>query len=344
MAKELLLQNTPKGIYCAAGDFYIDPWRPVERAVITHAHSDHARWGMKKYLAHKDSEPIMRLRLGEDIQLETMDYHIEKDINGVKVSFHPSGHIIGGAQVRVEHKGEVWVASGDYKVQNDNISPAFEPVKCHTFITESTFGLPIYQWKPQSDIFNAINNWWKGNIEKSWASVLCGYPLGKAQRLLQNVDRSLGPVFAHGTTHRVLKAYRNHGIKLPHVEYVDLSLPKGSFAGALILAPPGVITSSWIKRFEPYSSAVASGWMNLRGAKRRSAADVGFVLSDHADWEGLNAAIKATEAQRVFVTHGYTGTFAHWLREQGYNAEEWKTEFVGELEEEIDIKGEEEKE
>lgn len=318
--KPNLIEFSNKGLYCPAGKFYIDPFKPVEKALITHAHGDHARWGMRSYLSHYDSIPIMKVRLGEHNNYQGINYGEKLNINGVAVSFHPAGHIIGSAQIRLEYKGEVWVVSGDYKLENDGLSPTFEPVQCNTFITESTFGLPIYRWQPQSIIFNEINNWWRSNLDKGITSIILGYSLGKAQRILFNLDKSIGPVFLHGAIYNLNKVLIDAGHPLPDFLKFEPGIKKNSFTGAMIVAPPSAAGSPWMRKFQPYSMAVASGWMALRGAKRRKAADKGFILSDHADWPELNEAVKACGAERVFVTHGYTQTFATWLRSQGIEA------------------------
>lgn len=318
--KPNLIEFSNKGLYCPPGKFYIDPFKPVEKALITHAHGDHARWGMKYYLSHFDSIPIMKVRLGEQNHFEGINYDEEININGVKVSYHPAGHIIGSAQIRLEYKGEVWVVSGDYKLENDGLSPAFEPVPCNTFITESTFGLPIYRWMPQESIFKDINNWWQSNKEKGVTSIILGYSLGKAQRILYNLDKTIGPVYLHGAIYNLNKVLIDAGHPLPDFPKFESGIKKNQFTGAMIVAPPSTAGSPWMRKFQPYSMAVASGWMALRGAKRRKAADNGFILSDHADWPELNIAVKACGAERVFVTHGYTQTFATWLRSQGVEA------------------------
>lgn len=332
-----MLTFNENGIYCPQADLYIDPWKRVDTALITHAHADHSRWGMKRYVAHKDSVPVMKLRLGGTINVRGVAYGETFTINGVRISFHPAGHIIGSSQIRLEYKGEVWVASGDYKLENDGLSPAFEPVKCHAFITESTFGLPIYQWKPQAEVFREINQWWRENAAAGKVSMLAGYSLGKAQRILQGLDQSIGTVFTHGAVENTNKVLRDHGIPLaPSVRastIKDIRSRKEEISSSLVIAPPGAIGTSWSKRFEPYSTAVASGWMNIRGARRRRGADRGFVLSDHADWPGLNEAVKATGAEKIFVTHGSTDAYARYLREQGYDARVVETQFEGELSE-----------
>lgn len=305
----------------------------MKNAVITHAHSDHARWGSENYLAHKDSEPVMRLRLGKDIKLETLKYGKTKNINGVKVSLHPAGHIIGSAQVRVEYKGYVSIVSGDYKLEDDNLSTLFEIVKCNTFITESTFGLPIYKWQDQNEIYNEINSWWSANNERGICSVLLAYSLGKAQRIIFNIDRSIGEIFLHGAVYNVNEALIDHGIKLPKLEKVDKTIDKARFRKSLIIAPPSALGTPWLRKMQPYATASASGWMNIRGNRRIRAIDKGFVISDHADWEGLNNTIKETEAEKVFVTHGYKDVMVKWLKENGIDAEPLITEFKGETDE-----------
>ena len=325
-----LLQFTGKSIYCAAADVHIDPWKPVDRAIITHAHSDHARWGSKHYLAHKDSAPLLRLRLGPDISLQTVEYGEIVNINGVNLSFHPAGHIIGSAQVKVEHKGHVWVASGDYKLEDDHFCAPFEPVKCHVFITEATFALPIYKWDPQAVIFDEIKSWHEKNKSEGKASLLMGYSLGKMQRILKNLHHIDGPIFAHGAVHIVNEVLRNAGFDLPELTPVTKDTDKKLFRDAIILAPPSAHNSPWTKKFGPVSVGYCSGWMMVRGAKNRRALDQGFVLSDHADWNGLNQTIKDTGAEKVFVTHGFTSAFTRWLNENNIEAAEVKTMYGAE--------------
>ncbi|WP_420387556.1 ligase-associated DNA damage response exonuclease [Roseivirga sp.] len=325
-----LLQFTESGIYCEKAGVYIDPWRKVDKAIITHAHADHSRWGMKHYLAHPMSIPVMKLRLGRDISVQGLDYNEKLIINGVEFSLHPAGHIPGSAQVRVSYQGETWVVSGDYKTEADGISTPFEPVKCHTFITECTFGLPVYHWQPQEDIFNEIITWWKKNASEGLNTLITAYSLGKAQRVIKNVDDSIGPIFTHGAIENTNEALKTAGLELPPTTRVTKELDKKAFQGALIIAPPSALNSPWMKKFKPASLGIASGWMQLRGTRRRRAADRGFALSDHADWNGLLSAIKATEAETVITTHGYTNTFSKYLNEIGIHSVEEKTLFSGE--------------
>ncbi|MCR9016083.1 ligase-associated DNA damage response exonuclease [Aquiflexum gelatinilyticum] len=326
-----LLELTPSGLYCPQADIFIDPWRPVDKAVITHAHSDHARWGMKHYLSHHHSAEVMKLRLGQEISLETMDYEESLEINGVILSLHPAGHIPGSAQVRLEYKGKTVVISGDYKTEDDGLSQPFEPIKCHEFVSECTFGMPIYKWQSQKEIFTSINAWWKQNSSLGRNSVLFAYSLGKAQRIINHLDLSIGEVFAHGAIWNTNQALLANGVKVTEIPKVNQEIPKSRFRGTMIIAPPSAMGSQWMKQFSPYQTGICSGWMNIRGARRRRAADAGFVLSDHADWEGLISAIKATEAEKVYLTHGSTAVFGRYLEEvEKIHAVELKTLFEGE--------------
>jgi putative mRNA 3-end processing factor len=325
-----IITATPSGLYCAAGDFHIDPWRPVERAVITHAHGDHARPGSGAYLAAKQGLPVLQTRLGPDAKIDGLDYGEVRDIGGVKVSLHPAGHVLGSSQVRVEVNGEVWVVSGDYKLDPDPTCEPFEPVRCDVFISESTFGLPIYRWRTPPEIFAGINAWWAENAAQGRASVLFGYAFGKAQRILASVDASIGPIIVHGAVETLNRGYRECGVGLPPTILGTDLTSKAEAAGALVVAPPSAQSTPWLKRFGDYSDAFASGWMAIRGARRQRAVDQGFVLSDHADWPSLGRAIAATGARTIYVTHGFTETMTRWLVEQGYDAHAMTTEFEGE--------------
>ena len=325
-----VLTFTDRGIYCPAGDFFIDPWRPVDRALITHGHADHARDGMGRYLATDIAAPVMRHRLG-DITLETVRYGEVRRIGDASVSFHPAGHVPGSAQIRVEVAGQVWVASGDYKTIDDGLSDPFEPVRCHAFITESTFGLPVFNWTPQDILRDQIDGWWRGNVAAGRVSVLGAYALGKAQRLMRLLDPSIGPILTHGAVENTNEVLRAQGIALPDTIRVTPETDRKAYPGAMVLATPSAMGGTWARRWgTDRSTAFASGWMALRGVRRRRAADRGFIVSDHADWRGLNAAIRATTAEKVFVTHGYTSQFTRWLRSEGYDAHVVSTEYEGE--------------
>jgi putative mRNA 3-end processing factor len=276
----------------------------------------------------------MRFRLGKDILVEGVEYGEKKVINGVEVSFHPAGHVPGSSQIKLVYQGDSWIVSGDYKVEYDGLSPAFEPVKGRVFITESTFGLPIFDWKPQTEIFNQINNWWINNQNNGKCSVILCYALGKAQRVLKNLNHEIGEVYCHGGIHSMNEVIEASGFELPTSLKVDASVKKSAYQKALILAPPSASNSPWMKKFGSVSVASVSGWMAIRGNKARRGVDMGFSLSDHADWKGLNQAIKSSEAELVYVTHGYTHQFSKWLNEQGIESYTVNTlfenQFVGE--------------
>ena len=329
-----LLTLTSRGLYCAAGDFFVDPWEPVDRAVVTHAHGDHAAWGSGAYLTSSRGVGVLRARLEPGARIRGLDYGDRIDLNGTAVSLHPAGHIIGSSQVRIEHKGEVWVVSGDYKTDPDPTCTPFEPVRCHTFVTESTFGLPIYRWPRQAEVFEDINGWWRSNADTGKTSLLLGYTLGKAQRLLAGLDPSVGPILTHGAVERMTNVYRESGIPMPPTRHASAA-GRADLGRAIVVAPPYTDASPWSRRFGAHSTGFASGWMVVRGARRRRSLDRGFPLSDHVDWRSLLAAIEATGAGEVWVTHGYTAVVVRWLREKGLDARAIQTRFEGERDEEI---------
>ncbi|SMC45442.1 ligase-associated DNA damage response exonuclease [Moheibacter sediminis] len=327
-----MLKFTPKGIYCVPGKFYIDPWRPVDLALITHGHADHARWGMRKYLCHHFTVPILKSRIGKDIQVQGIGYNENLLINDVKVSFHAAGHIIGSAQIRLEHKGKVVVISGDYKVQDDNLSTPYEVVKCHEFITESTFGLPIYNWLSVEKQNEQLQNWVLNNQSNGKTSVFVGYSLGKAQRIMKAIE-GISPINVHYSIGKLNEAYESVGIKLPEYSTMDLREDAKYLNKGIVIVPPSLLDSNVIRKIPNRATAICSGWMQVRGARRWRSADAGFAISDHADWSGLLEAIKATEAEKVYVTHGQTAVFSKYLNEMGIYAEELKTEFGSDDEE-----------
>ena len=320
-----LLEFTSKGIYCSKADVYLDPWRGVKKAIITHGHSDHARWGSKSYITQIDNVPILKHRLG-DISVTGKKYGDKFQINGVTFSFHPAGHVPGSSQIRVEYRGEVWVFTGDFKTQDDKISTPYEPIKCNTFITECTFGLPVYKWEEPKIVHGQINKWWAKNKSNGITSLLLGYSLGKIQRLLKNLDPEIGKIYTHGATEKMTEVLRAK-IDFPKTNLITRDTIKKDIEGNLVLAPPAVLGSVWSRKLGITSSGYASGWMAIRGARRRRAVDRSFVLSDHADWEGLLSAIYSTECENVITTHGYTDIFAKYLNEKGLNAMSEKTEY-----------------
>ncbi|REF01781.1 ligase-associated DNA damage response exonuclease [Cupriavidus plantarum] len=341
-----LVVARPEGLYCPPGDFYIDPWRPVSHAVITHAHSDHARFGHGHYLCAEPGRGVLLARL-PGITLDTLPYGARIVHRGVTLSLHPAGHVMGSAQVRLEHGGRVWVASGDYKVEDDGTCPPFEPVRCDTFITESTFGLPIYRWPAQATLMAEIFDWWRVNAEAGRASVMYAYAFGKAQRILHGLmthagsDVALpGPIIAHGALTSLNQAYREAGVALPPVmQAADLAPRSPALRRALVMAPPSAHGSPWLRRFGDASDAFASGWMQLRGTRRRRGVDRGFALSDHADWPGLMSAIAATGAERVIVTHGNVPVMVRYLSERGWRAQAFDTAYGDEEDTDADVAG-----
>jgi len=332
-----LLQLAENGLYCAAGDFYVDPWRPVDRAVVTHAHSDHACPGSQAYLTARPGEALLRARVGGEAAIQPLDYGASVALNGIRVSLHPAGHILGSAQVRIESGSEVWVVSGDYKLEPDPTCAAFEPVACDTFVTESTFGLPIYRWPPQAEVFAEIRNWWAANQQAGKASVLFAYSLGKAQRVLAGLQANgyaaAGPIYTHGAVENFCRLYREAGIALAPTTHAGAAPAATDWSRALILAPPSANGTLWMRRFAPLSTGFVSGWMRIRGARRRRSLDRGFVLSDHADWSGILSAIRTAGASRVWVTHGYRAPVVEWLGQQGIEARAVEARFDGEQDE-----------
>lgn len=326
-----LLRFDDRGIFCEVGNVYLDPWKPVENAIITHGHSDHARWGHANYITHHHNVPILKHRLG-DIRVAGVEWGETFTVNGVIFSLHPAGHIVGSSQIRVEHKGEVWVFSGDYKTEDDGLSGKFEPIKCHSFITECTFGLPAFNWLPQQQTFEDINQWWQENRSEGKTSVIFGYTLGKAQRIIANLDPSIGKIFTHGAIENMNQVIRSITALQP-TELVKPDTRKEDFTGNIVVAPPSAHGSAWLRKMAPYETATASGWMAFRGARTRRAVDKGFVLSDHCDWYGLLASIKATGCEKVIATHGYSDIFSRYLRELGYDARTASTQFEGEASE-----------
>jgi putative mRNA 3-end processing factor len=322
-----LLRNDGSGFYCEAGGFHIDPWNPVARAVITHGHADHYAYGCESYLVAAEGETVFRARLGVDAPIQTLGYGQSIDINGVRVSMHPAGHILGSAQIRVEHRGEVWVVSGDYKRQPDPTCAPFEPVRCDTFITEATFGLPVYRWPDPAEEIARINAWWRANADAGKSSLLFCYALGKAQRVIASVDPAIGPILTHGSVERLNRAYREAGIALPPTHYA-MQAERADMSRALVIAPLSARGTTWTRRFGSHASGFVSGWMRIRGARRRRAVDRGFVLSDHVDWPGLMASINETGAGRILVTHGYINVVARWLNEAGYDATAVETRYT----------------
>jgi putative mRNA 3-end processing factor len=322
MANKALVQVTKSGLYCAAGDFYIDPWRSVETAVITHAHSDHARAGHGAYYGSQSGMPILKHRLGSEWDYRPLAYGEPVRLGKATVSLHPAGHILGSAQVRIEVDGEIWVVSGDYKRDDDPTCEPFEVVPCDTFITEATFGLPIYRWHPTTETAREIYEWWQQCRAKGRSAMLFCYALGKAQRVLgELLTYTKEPVYLHGAVDVLTEIYRQASVPMVPTVPVAQVEKMQSLAGELILAPPSAFRSAWMKRFKSLETGFASGWMRVRGGRRHRGYDRGFVLSDHADWPQLIRTIQETGAGRILVTHGKSDVLVRYLREQGYHAQ-----------------------
>ena len=316
--KKPLLEFNQNGIYCPIAKVYMDAWRPVDKVIISHAHADHSKYGHQNYLTHPNSIPIVKHRLG-NVNIESKEWGEKFTINGVQFSLHPAGHVIGSSQVRVEYKGDVWVYSGDYKRENDGISTPFEPIKCNTFITECTFGLPAFNWKKQEVVINEINDFWEECKSNNQTAVIFAYSLGKAQRLIANLNLEIGKIYTHGAVenlNEVIRTYKN----LPKTYRITKETKKEDLIRNLVIAPPSTHGSSWMKKMVPYVTSSTSGWMTFRGARRRRAIDRGFVLSDHVDWKDLIQTIKDTEAKNIVCTHGYKDIFSKYLKEKGYNS------------------------
>lgn len=326
-----VIQFTPAGIYCPAGDFYIDPWQPVKRAVITHAHSDHARADNNHYLATPLTSAVMSHRLGA-INVQELGYATPLRIGSATVSLHPAGHVPGSAQIRIDVGGKVAVISGDYKLENDGLSTPFEPVQCHEFVSECTFGLPVFHWPNQSDTIADIVQWWRENRNLGKITVLTAYGLGKAQRIINALPLDIGPIYCHSAIENTNQVLRGNGLALRQTTRLTPDVSANQAQGALIIVPPSATDIKMMQKLGARSVGFASGWMALRGIRRRRGFDRGFVMSDHADWPALNTAIAETGAEKVYVTHGYTDVFCRWLTETGHTAQVVPTQF-GESEE-----------
>jgi putative mRNA 3-end processing factor len=329
MSADLVVQR-PQGLFCPAGDFYIDPWRKVERAVTTHAHADHARSGHGHYLCAASGVGVLRARLG-DIDVRGLAWGEPLQVGGARVSLHPAGHILGSAQVRIEVGGAVWVVAGDYCLSvlgdtNPTCEP-FEPVRCDCFVTEATFGLPIYRWPRHADVFADMNAWWSANARDGEASVVGAYSLGKTQHVLAGIEPAIGPIYVHPAAHAINAAHVAEGVVLPAVRpWSELADP-AALRGALVVAPPTANAPWRWQRAVRVREAFASGWMQRHKARHRAGLDRGFVLSDHADWPGLIAAVEATGCTRVIVTHGDEAVLARALRERGLECGAFPTRF-----------------
>lgn len=332
-----VLISDGRGVHCARGGFHIDPWKKVPLAVVTHAHADHARPGCGRYIVSESCAPLLKARLGEDIDVQALPFGEQITLGDARVSLHPAGHIRGSAQVRVEADGQVWVAAGDYKRQPDPSAEAFEVVPCDTFITEATFALPIYRFPEPRRVAEDIRGWWRDCLHAGKPAVLFCYSLGKTQRVLAELaalgDLPPGPVILHGAATKLTEVYREQGVVMPETASAPEHRRGKRIDPCLAIAPPAAAGGPWMRRFGPasaFETGFASGWSKIRGMRRRANHDRGFVLSDHADWDDLLRTIRDTGAQRILCTHGSTGPLVRFLCEQGFNAETLATKYEGE--------------
>lgn len=312
----MLLNLNENGLFCEQANVYIDPIRKVKNAILTHAHSDHARSGMENYLAHKTNNQVLKSRIGANISLQLLDYNEIIDINGVKISLHPAGHIPGSSQIRLSYKSEIWVVAGDYKLNDDQLSTKFETVSCTHFISESTFGLPIFNWKPEKEVFHELNEYWFNCSQNQEILVVAAYSLGKAQRIIKNLNRDIGTIYCHSAICEMNLALESQGLTFGNWTRLDLNKIKELPKNSVIVCPPNAIGALRDKNIQYLNYVSCSGWMALRGTKNWGNFDAGFVLSDHADWNELETACLNTGAENIFVTHGYVEVFSRFMQEK----------------------------
>jgi putative mRNA 3-end processing factor len=321
MRPEDILVPTPSGVCCNPGGFHIDPTRPVEKALITHGHSDHARAGHGAVLATQETLDVMRIRYGDSFagSTQAIGYGEALKLDGARVSFHPAGHVLGSAQIRVECNGLRVVASGDYKDVPDPTCTPFEPLKCDVFITEATFGLPVFRHHDAAgEIAKLLQS---VRLFPERAHLVGAYTLGKAQRVMGmlRAARYDKPIFIHGAIESTTRYYQDRGIDLGQVELAR-DANKAELAGRIIICPPSALGDLWSRRFPDPVAAFASGWMRVRARARQRGVTLPLVISDHADWDGLTAAIAATGASEVWVTHGQEDALVHWCQTNGLKA------------------------
>jgi len=313
---DIPLKVLEQGLFCTAGEFFIDAWKPVPVCIVTHAHGDHAYQGHGLYIATKETLLIIHKRFGYEVPSKSVEYGEKFKMGKAWVSLHPAGHILGSSQIRIETANELTVVSGDYKRSFDATCQPFEVIKCDIFVTESTFALPIYQWPTEETILQQINEWWEENAANDHPSVLFCYSLGKAQRIMSLLaNQKDKTIYLHGAVLSCSELYQQLGIEMVSFKPVSENAKGSTFSKDLILAPPSAIGTPWLKRFPSCRLAFASGWMEVRGVRRRKALDRGFILSDHADWNALIQTIEETEAKIILTTHGNAALLAQFLRE-----------------------------
>jgi putative mRNA 3-end processing factor len=321
MRPEDLLATTPLGVCCKSGNFFIDPTRPVDRALITHGHSDHARPGHGAVLATQETLDLMRLRYGDGFAgtTQAVRYGETLDLGGAKVTFHPAGHVLGSAQIAVECKDLKIVASGDYKDAADPTCTPFELQQCDVFISEATFGLPVFRHgNPAAEIRKLLHS---VELFPERAHLVGAYSLGKAQRVIallrqQGYDK---PIYLHGAMEKITRYYISRGVDLGAIELVS-GEKKASLAGTITLCPPSALKDLWVRRFPDPLACFASGWMRVRARARQGGVELPLVISDHADWDGLTRTIAATGASEIWVTHGQEDALVHWSQARGIKA------------------------
>lgn len=323
--------STESGIYVPGADLHIDPWRPVKRALVTHAHGDHARPGSTTYLATPGTAALIKSRFGPDTRVEILDYRTPLVMGGTTITLFPAGHVLGSAQVLIEEAGQRVVFSGDYKRAADPSCEPFEPIACDTFVTEATFGLPIYKWDPAETVIREIHEWWTAAADRGDECVLFCYTLGKAQRILAELTRFTDrQVYAHGAMLPLTDVYRAAGVRMLPLVPLSTVPRKQALAGELVLAPVSARGTPWMRRFKSPSTAFASGLMRVRGVRRQRGHDRGFVLSDHADWPALVETVRETGASTVIATHGHSEPLARFFAGDGRETRVIRTAFEGE--------------
>lgn len=327
MRAELLLRTTPAGLYCPEGDFYVDPVRPVDRAVVTHGHSDHARAGHGSVLATRETLAIMGTRYGADFTShpQPIAYRDSVTVNGVTIRLVPAGHVLGSAQAVIEKGGARVVVSGDYKRRRDPTCALFEPVECDVFISEATFGLPVFRHPPDTEEIGKLLESLKVFPER--CHLVGAYALGKAQRVIALI-REAGyhePIYLHGAMQRLCDLYVAHGIDLgdlrPAAEYTKSPATREIFKGAIVMAPPSALNDVWSRRLGDVVTCFASGWMRVRARARQKIVELPMIISDHADWDELCATVSELRPGQLWVTHGAEEALVHWSNSIGVPAQ-----------------------
>ena len=322
---ENLVKKDIQGTFCQTGNFWIDPAKPVKRALITHAHFDHISFGCEEYICSPETVSLLKERIGNNIKVKSYGYDEIFKINGIKISFHPSGHILGSSQIKLEGGNEKWLITGDFKRQRDDTCLNYQEVKTDFLICESTFALPIFNWASTNKIVDEIVDW--VNESPNLTSILFCYSLGKAQRILNELkNKKIKKIYAHRSIKKINDIYIKQGIKLEDIAKIDKEIATKDYKGSLLLMPPSQNKANLLNRFGDYQTAFASGWMIIRALKNRSGYDKGFAISDHADWNGLIKTIKSSKAEKVFLDHGNGESLAKYLSiEENIEIQAFKT-------------------